>query len=286
MAERTPDLAVVIVNYDTGPWLARCLDALERNRGAIEVEVIVIDNASHDGSERAAASRPGVRLVRNPTNRFLSPAWNQAVRETVAPYLLFLNPDAEIRTGTLADLVALARANPRAGIVGPTIRDPDGTVYPSGRPFPSIGDAVAHALLGPIAPTNRWTRRYHLAGWDRTTARVVDWVSGACMLMPRAALEQIGGFDEGFPLYGEELDVATRLAAAGWQVRYEPGVEVVHVGAVSTGRSRAMHRMHSASIYRYYRKHRAGGWRRITLPLAWAFLRVRAELAWVAGGRP
>ena len=144
-------------------------------------------------------------------------------------------------------------------------------------------DAVGHAFLGTMRPTNRFTRRYHMDGWDRTSERTVDWVSGCCMLFPRSALEEVGLFDEGFPLYGEELDIATRLHVAGRAVLYTPAVEIVHEIGVSTGRSRRMLRMHSDSIYRYYRTHRAAGWRRLTLPLAWATLRARAELEAVAG---
>jgi N-acetylglucosaminyl-diphospho-decaprenol L-rhamnosyltransferase len=278
-------LAVVIVNYDTGPWLERCLRSLESAGGDLDVDVVVIDNASHDGSADATESL-GARLIRNPTNRYLSPAWNQGVASTDAPYLLFLNPDTEWFHGTLADLVAVARAHPRAGIVGPLIRDPGGMVYPSGRVFPSLTDAIGHAFVSPFTRDNPFTRRYEMGGWDRNTERDVDWVSGACMLMPRAAFEEVGGFDEGFPLYAEELDIATRLRAAGWSVRFTPSVEVIHAVGVSTGGDRRPHGlvvMHSRSLYRYYAKHRAPGWRRVTLPAAWLALRGRAEIAWVWG---
>ncbi|MFM8944872.1 MAG: glycosyltransferase family 2 protein [Actinomycetota bacterium] len=273
MTDGAAELAVLIVNYRTGGHLARCLDSLAARRGDLAVETIVVDNASGDGSADAARGRPAVRLVENDRNVFLSPAWNQAARLTRAPWLLFLNPDTELRVGTLADLVAAGRATPRAGIVGPMLRDPDGSIYTSGRAFPRIRDAVGHALLGSIRPGNRFTRRYHLDGWDRTTARDVDWVSGAAMLMPREAYEAVGGFDERFLLYGEELDIATRLRATGWSVRYEPSVEVMHVGGVSTGRGAWSLRLHADSIFRYYRLHRARGWRILTLPFAWVFLR-------------
>jgi len=273
MTDASPELAVLIVNYRTGEHLARCLDSLAARAGAVSVETIIVDNASGDGSEAAARGRAGVRLVENPRNVFLSPAWNQAARLTTAPWLLFLNPDTELREGTLADLVALGRAAPRAGIVGPMLRNTDGSIYTSGRAFPRIRDAAGHALLGSVRPGNRFTRRYHLDGWDRTTPREVDWVSGAAMLMPRAAYEAVGGFDERFLLYGEELDIATRLRAAGWTTRFEPSVAFLHVGGVSTGRSAATLRMHADSIFRYYRLHRARGWRVVTLPLAWLFLR-------------
>lgn len=285
MTERTDaELAVIIVNFNTRGYLERCLATLETHRGDITTDVLVIDNASRDGSHlRAVAAHPWARLIENPRNIFLSPAWNQGLRETDAPFVLLLNPDAEWHEGTLADYVAVAREHPNAGIVGPAIRNPDGTMYPSGRPLPSVIDAVGHAFLSPFAPNNAVTRRYHMEGWDRTTERTVDWVSGACMLMPRAALEEVGPFDEGFPLFAEELDMATRLRDAGWSVLFTPNVEIIHAIGISRGTSRRMSRMHSASILRYYRKHRAGGWRRVTVPLAWVALTLRAEIAWLKG---
>jgi N-acetylglucosaminyl-diphospho-decaprenol L-rhamnosyltransferase len=278
------DLAVVIVNYNAGEFLERCLASLAAHRGDAHIDVLVIDNASRDGSHtQAVAAHPWARLIENPENLFLSPAWNQGIRETKAPFVLLMNPDAEIWHGTLAGYLEAARLHPRAGIVGPQVRNPDGTVYASGREFPSILDAVGHAVLGTLAPRNPFTRRYRLDGWDRTSERVVDWVSGCCMLMPREALEDVHGFDEGFPLFGEELDVATRLRDTGWSVLFTPNVEVIHQIGVSRGRSRRMLTLHSNSIYRYYRKHRAGGWRRVTLPFAWVLLRLRAELEWIHG---
>lgn len=281
------DLAVVIVNYNTGEWLTRCLASLERHRGDISMEVLVIDNASGDGSHSAAvAAHPWARLVENPANVYLSPAWNQGARATEAPYLLFLNPDTEWWHGTLADYVRVATEHPRAGIVGPGVRNSDGSLYPSGRSFPSVRDAVGHAFLSPFTRNNRFTSRYEMQGWDRATPREVDWVSGCSMLVPRTAFDAVGGFDEGFPLYAEELDLATRLRAEGWTVLYTPEVEVLHEIGVSTGpasRSRRLLLMHSSSIFRYYAKHRARGWRRVSLPFAWAALRVRAEIAWLRG---
>lgn len=278
-------LAVVIVNFNAGGYLGRCLDSLERRRGDVETEILVIDNASSDGSQAAALHRSGVRLVENDRNRYLSPAWNQGAAATEAPYLLFLNPDTEWWSGTLADLVRIAQTHPSAGIVGPKILGPDGAVYPSGRRFPSVMDATVHAFVSPFTRRTRFTRRYEMEGWDRTTEREVDWVSGCCMLIPREAFDQVGGFDEGFPLYAEELDIASRLRDVGRGVLFTPEVEVVHEVGVSTPRARWVAVMHSNSVFRYYRKHRASGWRRLTLPLAWLALRARAELAWRWGRR-
>ena len=284
VAPEEAELAVVIVNFNTGGFLERCLASLERHRGDLALDVLVIDNASHDGSHTAAiAAHPWARLIENPANIFLSPAWNQGIDATAAPYVLLLNPDVEWWAGTLAHYVAFAEKHPDAGIVGPLVRNSDGTVYESGRMFPSVVDAAGHAFIGSLRPANPFTRRYQMHGWDRTTEREVDWVSGCCMLLPRRVFDEVGRFDESFPLYAEELDMATRLRDAGHSVLYTPEVEIVHEIGVSTGRSREMLLMHSESIYRYYRKHRAAGWRRATLPVARAALRLRAELEALRG---
>jgi N-acetylglucosaminyl-diphospho-decaprenol L-rhamnosyltransferase len=144
--------------------------------------------------------------------------------------------------------------------------------------FPSIPDAVGHAFLWPFLPDNRFSRAYTLADWDRTTERLVDWVSMACMLIRRSALDDVGALDESFFLYAEELDLCTRLQRKGWQILYTPELEVIHEGGVSTGITRWALLEHSRSIYRYFAKHRAHGWRRILLPFARLALRVRAEV--------
>jgi N-acetylglucosaminyl-diphospho-decaprenol L-rhamnosyltransferase len=273
------ELAVVIVNYNAGEFLARCVASVFESAGGLALDVVVVDNASRDGSARAAAARqPRMRLLQNPTNRGLSAAWNQGAEESDAPWVLFLNPDAEIWDGDLAGFVKVGEGRPDVAVLGPLVRNADGSIYESGRVFPSVGMAVGHAFLGPFLPRNRYTRSYRLAGWDRRTEREVDWVSGACMLLRRSAFEEVGRFDEGFWLYGEELDLCTRLRDAGWRVLFTPELEILHEGGVSTGRSRRTHVLHSESIYRYYRKHRSRGWRRATLPAAWLALRARAEL--------
>ena len=272
-------LAVIIVNYNAGEYLARCVQSVVDGAGAIDVDVLVIDNDSHDGSAQLAAARTHqIRVVENATNVGLSAAWNQGARLVDAPWLLFLNPDTEVVGGDLAALVRAGDARPDVALLGPVIRNPDGTIYESGRVFPGVVQAVGHAFLGPFLPGNRFTRAYRQTDWDRMTEREVDWVSGAAMLIRRSAFEQVGGFDEQFWLYGEELDLGTRLRDAGWKVLATPALEVMHVGGVSTGRSRRTHLEHSRSVYRYYRKHRATGWRRATLPIARATLRLRAEL--------
>jgi N-acetylglucosaminyl-diphospho-decaprenol L-rhamnosyltransferase len=217
------DLAVVVVDYNAGEFLPACLRSVLDRAGGADVEVVIVDNASTDGSARAAKQAfPQVELVETGQNRGFAAGVNVGIRATTAPYVLVLNPDAEIWEGTLAGLVKLADERPRAGAIGPMIRNSDGTVYPSGRVVPSIGTAVGHAFLGTVAPGNPWSRRYHMAEWDRTAEREVDWISGAAFLLRRAALEQIGLLDERFFLYAEEVDLFTRLREAGWAIVFTP----------------------------------------------------------------
>jgi GT2 family glycosyltransferase len=278
----TAELAVVIVNFNTGLYLERCLRSLEAHRGDIEVDVLVIDNASRDDSHtRAVAEHPSVRMIENRSNVLLSPALNQGINDTTAPFVLFLDPDAEWWSGTLAGLVEVAREHPAAGIVGPVIRHPDGTMASTGRRFPSVLEAVAAPAAGPFFDDG--SRGRGADGWDGTSDRLVDWVSGASMLVRREALDRVGLLDEGFPLVGEELDLATRMRDEGWDVVCTPEVEVLHEGGVSTGHTREAAVERSRALFRYVRKHRAAGRRRFLLPLAWAALRLRAELGWLAG---
>ena len=287
--------SIIVLCCDEVEVTRWCLESVRRHTRP-PYELVLVDNGSTDATPayleglRGRAGTPGgpvrVQLIRNDTNRYLSPAWNQGAAVTQTPYLLFLNPDTEWFHGTLADLVGAARRHPRAGIVGPMLRNPDGTVYPSGRRFPSLVDAIGHAFLSPFTRNNPFTRRYEMDGWDRSTEREVDWVSGAAMLIPREAFDTVGGFDEGFPLYGEEIDIATRLRELDRSALFTPAAEVIHAVGVSTGGDRRPHRlvvMHSRCLYRYYAKHRAPGWRRATLPAAWLALRARAELAWLIG---
>lgn len=273
------DLAVVVVDYNAGEYLTACLRSVFEHAGEAEVEVVVVDNASSDLSGRIAKDAfPQIELIETGENRGFAAGVNVGLRATTAPYVFVLNPDAEIWEGTLAGLVKLADERPHAGAIGPMIRNSDGTVYPSGRRVPPIGTAVGHAFLGTLRPDNRWSRGYRMAEWDRTTEREVDWISGAAFLLRRDALDEVGMLDERFFLYAEEVDLFKRLREAGWSIVFTPELEVVHEQGISTGRSRRMHLIHSESVYKYFEKHHAQGWRRVLLPFAKLALRARAEL--------
>jgi N-acetylglucosaminyl-diphospho-decaprenol L-rhamnosyltransferase len=274
------DLAAIIVNYNAGEFLRRCVSSVIGAAGDVEVEVVIVDNASRDGSADAVASeRSDLRVIRNDRNVGFAAAANQGIAATDAPFVFLLNPDAEIAGGTLGALVKVARERPRVGAIGCLVRNPDGTIQPSARRVPRLLEALMHAFLGPFAPGNRWSRSYTMADWDRTSEREVEWISGSAMLLRRQAIEEVGPFDEGFFMYVEDVDLCTRLRAAGWTVLFSPEVQVVHeIGVSARGQSRRMAFAHSASIYRYFKKHRAHGAGALLKPFVRAALWLRAEL--------
>jgi N-acetylglucosaminyl-diphospho-decaprenol L-rhamnosyltransferase len=278
-------LAVVVVNYNAGEYLSRCLGSVFASSGDITLDVVVVDNGSRDGSAAAATSEhPRARLIENRSNLGFAAGANVGIRATEAPYLLFLNPDAEIVSGTLASLVKVAEERPDAGAVGPLVRNPDRTIQPSARRVPRTFEALMHAFLGPVAPGNRWTRAYTMADWDRTTEREAEWISGSAMLLRRRALHDVGVFDEGYFMYVEDVDLCTRLRRSGWTVLFSPELEVIHeIGVSARGQSRRMAREHSRSIYRYFSKHRAHGLASLLKPVVRGALALRTEL--VSRGR-
>jgi len=274
-----PDLDVVIVNYTAGEHLLRCVASVRAAAGATETIIRVIDNDSQDDSiDRLAEADPDVRIIRNLDNVGFGSAVNQGIAAGTAPWVLALNPDAEISSGDLATLLDFASGHDSAGAVGVLVRDPDGTIYPSARRVPTLAEAAGHALIGPFRRDNRWSRAYTMEGWDRTSAREVDWVSGSSMLLRRNALERTGGFDPGYFMYAEDADLCTRLRADGWEVWFTPAVTVVHDHGLSTRGSRRMIWEHSRSIQRYFSKHIATGWKRILLPVSWVVLWIRAVI--------
>jgi N-acetylglucosaminyl-diphospho-decaprenol L-rhamnosyltransferase len=273
-----PDLAVVVVNHNTGEYLARCTSSIASSAGELRTELVVVDNASSDGSVDRA-SGPGIRLIRNPDNRGFARAANQGIEATTAPLVLLLNPDAEVVGGSLTALVKVARERPRAGAIGALVRNPDGSIQPSARRVPRLGEALGHAFLGPIWKDNPWTRSYTMAAWDRSSEREVEWVSGSAMLLRREALDEVGAFDEGYFMYVEDVDLCTRLRRAGWEVLFSPELEVVHQIGVSThGQRGRMAFAHSDSIYRYFAKHRARGDATVLKPFVRVALWLRAVL--------
>ncbi len=274
-------VTAVVVNYNAGKALGRCVESLA---GDGVGHVVIVDNASRDGSLDALPPTTGgslVEIVRSASNLGYGRAANIGAGRSESEYVLVANPDLEVRPGCVEVLKGVLDREPGVALVGPMLREPAGVVYPSGRDFPSIGEAVGHAFLGLVWGGNPWTRRYRHLGHDQHVSRSADWVSGAIFLVRRRAFESIGGFDPGYFMYLEEVDLCWRLRRAGWDIRYEPAAEVVHLQGVST--SQHPYRMllaHHRSMWRFARK-TANPRGKALLPLIGVGLLVRLGLAWL-----
>ena len=197
---------------------------------------------------------------------------NRGFAATANPYVLLLNPDAVVVAGAVAAMCEVLDAEPETGVVGPEVVNMDGTRYPSARAFPNMVDAIGHGALGLVVPGNRWSARYR-------SPDQIDWVSGTAMLLRRTALERIGGFDESYFMYVEDVDLCWRLRAAGWKVRYLPTATVRHrIGGSSEQRPYRMIVSHHRSLWRFARS-TTTGLSRLALPVVALGLVTRSVVA-------
>ncbi len=258
----TPDLSVVIVNYNAGEHLERCLESLGAQLGDAPWDAVVVDNASTDGSDLVVARfAPRVSLIRNTDNVGFGRAVNQGMAATTGPLALLLNPDARLLPSAFVLLRAELIAHPDCAIAGPAVINDDGSTQGSARGDPNMltglfGRSTWLTRLLPGTTLARRNVRVDVVP-DRGEAGVdVDWVSGACMLLRRDVFVNVGGFDERFFLYWEDADLCRRIRAAGYRVRYRPDARVAHtVGRSSrTARALAIRAFHR-SAYLYYARH-------------------------------
>lgn len=272
-----PEWAAVVVNYHSGPVLGECVAALLGDVSAGRVELVVVDNGSDDGEMDDLRDRYRAVTVLAPgANLGYARAANLGIAATTAPIVAVFNADAILEPGSAAEVLAAFGDDHQVAVVGPTIINPDGTIYPSARTNPGIGVAFGHAILGSVAPRNRFTRVYRQLDADPTVGRDVDWVSGAALWFRRDALDRIGGWDERFFFFLEDVDVCRVIGDSGRRIRYEPAARVMHV--LGTSRAAAPVRsivLHHRAAYRYADKWWRGP-QRLALPAAGAFLAARA----------
>ncbi len=247
-----PDASIVIVNWNAGGLLADCLASLGAGDEPL-VELIVVDNASTDGSVPGALrSSGGTRLIRNAENVGFARACNQAIRGSAGRYVLLLNPDARLAGGALAALVGFMDRHPEAGAAGPALLNPDGSLQPSGWSVPSLRQLLAvHPLVARLLPAPDDPLRHR----DFGRVAEVDEVSGACLIVRRAAIDGAGLLDERFFLYFEDVDWCLRLKRAGWKVYWVPDARVVHHWRSKTDPSPQASVHHQRSRLWYVRKH-------------------------------
>lgn len=280
-------IGAIVVDHDAGRLLEGCVRSLLENGASI---VIVVENGQVGSASAALREIPGgleaglVQVVRPGPNVGFGAGVNRGLAalggQPFPPeWILVSNPDVVIHPGGLAALRQVLEAQQTWALVGPRIFTETGDIYPSVRNFPNLTDAAGHALLALFNPKNPFTLRYNPGAPEGDVNISVGWVSGSCFLARRRALEELGGFDEAYFMYNEDMDLCWRAHEAGWGVGFTGAAEVTHVQGVSTARH--PYRMmvaHHRSALRFTAR-TTKGWRRAALPLAALVLGVRMAIA-------
>ena len=230
MGDPAASVACVVVTHDALPWIERCLESVAA------LDTVVVDNGSRDDTVAFVRERfPAVRVVES-ENRGLAAGWNLGVAETSSEHVLILNADAWLVADAAEQLLAASARHPRAAVVGPRLLNTDGSLQRSVRGFPTLWRiATEYLYLRKLAPRSRALNAFYAGGFAHDEEREVDWVMGSCMLVRRAAFEDVGPFDERYFLFSEEVDWMRRAADRGWSVVFTPAAECVHVGGASHG---------------------------------------------------
>lgn len=292
------DLSVVIVSWNVMALLERCLSSIYASlqnplrtgkQDTLQCEIIVVDNASTDGSPAMVRQRfPAVNLIVSDTNLGFTKANNVGIAHSSGRYLLLLNPDTEVLGNALRAMVSYMDQHPDVGALGPKLLFPDGHIQSSRRRFPTLATAFLEStILQQWFPHNRVLQRYYVQDRSDNEEQDVDWVTGACLLIRRQAWEHVGPLDEGFFMYSEELDWCRRLKKAGWRVAYIPWAEIIHhEGQSSSQVVPARHIYFQSSKVRYFRKHHgllAGELLRFFLLATYVYQLLMESLKWLVG---
>lgn len=279
-----PAVRVVSVTFNPGAELEGFVSSLA-DASTAPVSLVLVDNGSDPGVVDDVAARYGATVLRPGTNLGYGAAANLGARDGDEPWVVVANPDVVWRPGALDELVAAGERHPRAGSLGPQILNLDGTVYPSARAIPSLTQGAGHAVLVRVWPGNPWTRAYRRSHEHvLATEHAVGWLSGACLLLRREAMTAVGGFDDAFFMFFEDVDLGDRLGQAGWQNVYVPAAKVVHdQGASWRERPTAMIHAHHRSAAQYLHRRYDAPWQAPLRRAISAGLRVRAW--WETRGR-
>lgn len=259
-ATSSVDVSIVIVNWNTRDVLRGCLRSIFEQTKDISFEVVVIDNASTDGSpDMVRTEFPSVILIDNTVNKGFAAANNQGLVRMAGRYALLLNPDTIILDGAIQRCVALADAEPDIGVLGCQVLEDEHTIQKTGFSFPSVWTLfLINSRLMRLMPRSRLLGKPELGWWDRRSDQDIDIISGMFMLVRREAIEQVGIMDEAYFVYGEEADWCYRFAKAGWRRHFTTAARIIHLDGGSKSTSQVSARMYvqlQKSMMIYARKH-------------------------------
>ncbi|MFN8455575.1 MAG: glycosyltransferase family 2 protein [Anaerolineae bacterium] len=271
-------LSVIVVTHNHAPYLARCLDSLIPPVASLGGEIIVVDNCSEDGSAAIAGQYRDMRLCVNQKRRGFAANCNYGMALAQGRYLLLLNPDTEVLPGALENLISFMDSHPQVGLCGAQLLFPNGQIQPSPRRFPTLGSFIARRTpLRVFMQNSRFNQAHLLLHLDHSWPQAVDWLLGACLLVRRQALEEVGPLDEGYFLYVEDIDWARRMHRAGWQVYYVPSAQIIHHHLAVSDKKFLSRRtwIHTLSMLRYTRKF-------LLPPIPWLSIRENKTAVWAA----
>lgn len=253
-----PLVSIIIVSWNARDYLLNCLATLNGATCRFPFEVIVVDNASSDGSAAAVRERfPGVQVLQNATNCGFAAANNQGIRASKGKYLCLVNSDVKVLAGCISRLVDYLEAHGEIGMAGPRVLNSDGSLQRSCRGFPTVWNSFCRTLaLDKAFPRRRLFSGYALTYWAQDTERAVEMLSGCFWLVRKAAVDEVGLLDEGFFMYGEDMDWCKRFVDGGWPIAFVPGAEAIHYGGASSANApiRFYIERHKADL-RYWEKH-------------------------------
>jgi len=251
------DLSVVIVTWNSGDYLSDCLGSIQGQQSDLTTEVIVVDNASSDGTvEMVRKEFPDVHLLVNTQNLGYTRACNIGLQRTTGRLVLILNPDTRLQSGSLSRMIDYFQDHPQLGVLGPQLLNPDGSIQPSCRRFPSYRLMFWEFTgLSTLFPKHPVFGAWRMGSFDHEEIRSVDQPMGACLLLRREALDQVGFMDERFEMFFNDVDLCRRLASAGWDIVFFPLARVVHDAGshVRRARYRMLLTSHKDCL-RYFRK--------------------------------
>jgi len=280
-----PDLSVIIVTFRSRRDIDACLDSVRDALVDVASEIVVVDNASGDGTAEQARTHAGVTVIALDRNTGFGAGINAGLAATSGRYVLWVNPDGRMLGGRVADVLSWMDAHPDAGIIGGKVLDPGGAVQLSVRSFPSYDAALGHRY-SPLTrwfPNNPWSRRYLRTERAVDAVTRVDWVSGAFLLHRREVSDRLDGLDERFFMYVEDVDFCRRATDAGWTVWYHPGMVMEHaIGGSSRQVNRPMIIERHRSMWRYYQKHFHRFW--LKDAVTWLGIWGRCAWLWMTAG--
>jgi N-acetylglucosaminyl-diphospho-decaprenol L-rhamnosyltransferase len=253
----TSDTGVIVVSYNPRDLTLQAVASARRATSGLDARVIVADNGSADGTvEAVRRAYPEVTVLENPDNPGYGTAVNRAAMAQRSTHLCAMNADVVLEPESLRELRQFLSMNRSCALVGPALAYPDGRPQPSAKRFPTLGMALGEVLaLHVLAPRNPWVRRFYYEDRDLTRATEVDTVSGAVMMLRGTAFETVQGFDEGFRMYFEEIDLCRRLRDRGHSVALCPAARAVHRHGASTRQTSVRQVEYYVSYVRYFRKH-------------------------------